>query len=74
MPQVKRKPSVVSGFYLKKGIWYKRIFKPDPATGAWKLQAESTGCKADGGQQAIDYVARRVEELQKTKRPFQGLR
>lgn len=56
------------GFYLKKGIWYKRILKPDPATGAWKLLAETTGCKADQGQQAIDYVARRLEELEKTRR------
>lgn len=56
------------GFYLKKGIWYKRILKPDPETGVWQLRAESTTCKADQGQQAIDYINHRVEELEKTKR------
>ena len=74
MPRVKRKPSAASslkmpkGFYLKKGIWYKRILKPDPETGVWQLRAESTSCKADQGQQAIDYINHRVEELEKTKR------
>jgi len=56
------------GFYLKGGTWYKRILKPDPDTGVWKLRAESTGCKDDQRQQAIDYVNRRVAELEKTKR------
>ena len=74
MPRVKRKPSAESslkmpqGFYLQKGIWYKRILKPDPETGVWQLRAESTSCKADQGQQAIDYINHRVEELEKTKR------
>lgn len=74
MPRVKRKTSASSsvkmprGFYLKKGIWYKRIFKPDPQTGIWKLRAESTSYKEPERQQAIDYIARREAELDKTKR------
>ncbi|MCX6593132.1 MAG: tyrosine-type recombinase/integrase [Acidobacteria bacterium] len=74
MPRVKRKKPASSnakmprGFYLKKGTWYKRIFKPDPETGIWKLRAESTSCKEHERQQAIDYIARREEELDKSKR------
>ncbi len=56
------------GFYLKKGIWYKRIFKPDAKSGVWKLLAESTGCKAVDRQGAIDYINRREAELDKAKR------
>jgi hypothetical protein len=50
------------------GTWYKRILKPDPRTGAWTLQAESTHCKEDQRQAAIDYVARRTAELDKSAR------
>jgi integrase len=73
MPRVKRRPAdgpakMPKGFYLKKGTWYKRILKPDPSTGAWTLQAESTHCKEDQRQAAIDYVARRTVELEKAAR------
>ena len=74
MPRVKRKPSATSdipmpkGFYLKKGIWYKRVFKPDAKTGVWKLLAESTSCKADDRPGAIAYIERREAELDKGKR------
>ena len=73
MPRVKRRPpdspiKMPKGFYLKKGIWYKRILKPDPRTGAWTLQAESTHCKVAQRQGAIDYVARRTAELEKSAR------
>lgn len=51
------------GFYLKRGIWYKRIWKPNPNTGVWNLQAESTGCREADRRGAIEYVARREEEL-----------
>ncbi len=73
MPRLKRRPAdgpakMPTGFYLKKGIWYKRILKPDPRTGAWTLRAESTHCREDRRQAAIDYVARRVAELEKSAR------
>lgn len=74
MPRVKQKSSasqdveLPKGFYLKKGIWYKRIFKPDAKSGAWKLLAESTGCKADDRRGALDYINRREAELDKAKR------
>src|SRR6266568_266372 len=73
MPRVKRRPAdgpakMPKGFYLKSGTWYKRILKPDPRTGAWTLQAESTHCKEDQRQAAIDYVARRTAELDKSAR------
>jgi integrase len=73
MPRVKRcladgPTKMPKGFYLKKGIWYKRILKPDPKTGAWTLQAESTHCKENQRQAAIDYVARRTAELEKSAR------
>ena len=73
MPRVKRRPAdgpakMPKGFYLKKGTWYKRILKPDPRTGAWTLQAESTHCKEDQRQAAIDYVLRRTAELEKSAR------
>jgi integrase len=56
------------GFYLKKGIWYKRLRKPDPKTGLWTLQAESTHCREDQRQAALDYVARRTAELARSSR------
>ena len=73
MPRVKQRPANSSprmpkGFYLKKGIWYKRIYKPDPETGIWALRAESTHCKEDERQAAIDYISRRNEELVKSLR------
>ena len=79
MPRVKRRPpdspiKMPKGFYLKKGIWYKRILKPDPRTGAWTLQAESTHCKAAQRQGAIDYVARRTAELDADFEGFADLR
>ena len=51
------------GFYLKKGIWYKRIFQPDPESGQWRMRPESTGCKDPDRAQAIAYVERRNREL-----------
>lgn len=76
MPRVKRRPiadwakpiAMPKGFYLKKGIWYKRIFKPDKQTGLWSLQAESTHCKEADCQAAIDYIGRREAELEKSRR------
>ena len=56
------------GFYLKKGIWYKRIFKPDKETGVWSLRAESTHFKEPERQAAIDYIGRREAELEKSRR------
>lgn len=58
------------GFYLKRGIWYKRIWKPNPNTGVWNLQAESTGCREADRRGAIEYVARREEELGRARRIF----
>src|SRR5262245_13819004 len=54
------------GFYLKRGIWYKRINKPNPATGKWELLAESTKCREDQKLEALEYIKRREEELDKT--------
>src|SRR5262245_60675774 len=73
MPRVKRKRSteiqkMPKGFYLKKGIWYKRVYKPDPVTGVWALRAESTHCKDSEPQAPMDYVATRNEELEKSVR------
>jgi integrase len=76
MPRVKRRPAADSakpiampkGFYLKKGIWYKRIFKPDQETGVWSLRAESTHCKEADRQAAVDYIGRREAELDKSLR------
>ncbi len=73
MPRVRRRPAegpakMPKGFYLKKGIWYKRILKPDPRTGVWTLQPESTHCKENQRQAAIDYVVRRAAELEKSAR------
>jgi integrase len=74
MPRVKRKPTAAAvpkmpkGFYLKKGIWYKRVYKPDPETGVWALRAESTHSKKEDRQAAIDYIAKRNEELQQSLR------
>jgi integrase len=70
MPRVKKqaRPAIQSmpkGYYLKRGIWYRRIFKPHPHTGKWGMFPESTGCREDERQAAIDYVARRDEELKK---------
>jgi integrase len=56
------------GFYLKRGIWYKRILKPDPRTGAWTLRAESTHCKEAYRQDAIAYIAKRTADLEKSAR------
>lgn len=60
--------TMAKGFYLKKGIWYKRVYKPDPKSGVWKLRAESTHCKEEQRQEAIDYIARRTAELEPSKR------
>ena len=74
MPRVKRKPTAPAipkmpkGFYLKRGIWYKRVFKPDPNTGVWALGAESTHCQKEDRQGAIDYISKRNEELQQSLR------
>jgi len=56
------------GFYLKVGIWYKRIWKPDPISGIWGLRAESTHCKEADREGAIDYIERREAELERTRR------
>jgi integrase len=71
MPKVKKKlPSAAQptpkGFYLKRGIWYRRIFKPHPKTGQWEMLPESTGCKQEELPAAIDYVAKRNQELKKS--------
>ncbi len=55
------------GFYLKRGIWYKRILKPDSKTGTWGLRPESTGCPEADRQQAMNYVVRREEELGRSR-------
>jgi integrase len=74
MPRVKSRQSPIQpvrmpkGFYLKKGIWYKRIFKPDSKSGIWSLRAESTHCKESDRQPAIDYILRREAELEKSMR------
>jgi hypothetical protein len=74
MPRTKkaaRKPYVIrmpKGFYLKRGIWYKRIHKPHPRTGVWGLYPESTRCKENERQAAIAYVQQREEELKKSFR------
>jgi integrase len=74
MPRTKKnvgKPRAIKmpkGFYLKKGIWYKRIHKPHPKTGVWGLFPESTHCKRDDRQAAIDHVRKREEELKKSFR------
>jgi integrase len=51
------------GFYLKRGIWYKRIRRPHPVSGQWIMAPESTGCSEKDRQAAIDYVERRNREL-----------
>jgi len=51
------------GFYLKKGIWYKRIRQPHPKTGQWIMLPESTGCKEADRLGAIDYAEKRNREL-----------
>ena len=40
------------------------------SSGAWTLQAESTHCKEEQRQAAIDYVARRTAELEKSAIPL----
>jgi integrase len=60
------RPEVITmpkGFYLKKGIWYKRIRQPHPKTGQWLMLPESTGCKEADRQGAIDHVEKRNREL-----------
>jgi integrase len=65
----RRKPSktgvvkMPQGFYLKKGVWYRRIRRPHPTTGQWTLLPESTGCREPDRQGAIDYVEKRNREL-----------
>ena len=71
MPKVKKKPTVAApavpkGFYLKRGVWYRRIFRPHPKTGKWGMFPESTACKQHELPAAIDYVAKQNAELKQT--------
>jgi integrase len=71
MPRTqKRKPvsTVVvmpKGFYLKRGFWYKRLFKPHPKTGKWGMWAESTKCREEQRGAAVQYAENREAELKK---------
>ena len=71
MPRTKKKKSAPSpadmpkGFYLKRGFWYKRLFKPHPMTGKWGMWAESTRCRKEQCDAANRYVENREAELKK---------
>lgn len=68
MPRTKRKPSPAKitrprGFYLKRNVWYARIYKPHPITHVWGMHPESTGHTEGELEQAIAYVERRNQQL-----------
>lgn len=74
MPRVKRHPGkppstkMPRGFYLNMGFWYARIYKPHPKTGIWGMWPESTKCKENEREAAIEHVRSRKEELEKSFR------
>jgi integrase len=74
MPRVKRKvekapaTKMPKGFYLNMGFWYARIHKPHPKTGIWGMWPESTKCKENEREAAIEHVKSRQEELEKSFR------
>lgn len=53
------------GFYLKRGIWYKRLSKPHSRTGKWGMWPESTKCRKEQCAAAIHYIQTREVELKK---------
>jgi integrase len=73
MPRTKKKNSAPTpeampkGFYLKRGIWYKRLFKPHPKTGRWGMLPESTRCQKGNCEAAIHYIAKRESELKRSR-------
>src|ERR1035437_3054777 len=71
MPRTPKRKSVSTvvvmpkGFYLKRGVWYKRLFKPHPKTGKWGMWAESTKCREEQRGAAVQHAENREAELKK---------
>lgn len=66
MPRTKRKTAKIArpkGFYLKRGVWYARIYKPHAVTHHWGLYPESTGHPETELDKAIAYVESRNKQL-----------
>src|SRR5579862_100728 len=73
MPRTKKRKAVATieampkGFYLKRGVWYKRLFRPHSKTGKWGMWPESTRCRKEDCGAAISFVAAREAELKKSR-------
>ena len=75
MPRTKRKPAAdysrPKGYYRKRGIWYKRLYKPHAGTGLWGLWPESSKCKDLPAAKA--FFTHREEELEQSFRLGQSV-
>jgi integrase len=68
MPRTKRKSPAAKiarprGFYLKRGVWYARVYRPHPTTHQWGMYPESTGHPEAELGKAIEHVEGRNKQL-----------